>query len=99
VQAEALLSKTLRWDFGGGFYNESGLNPIFYSNTTPVILQDFLTVSQSFQAYIRLFFDFFELKNQPACFTFSIIFKSDQLYHPPDPDSGAFNHLATSTSS
>jgi len=76
VQAEALLSKTLRWDFGGGFYNESGLNPIFYSNTTPVILQDFLTVSQSFQAYIRLFFDYFEF------------FKSDQLL-PSDYQSAA----------
>jgi len=81
VQAEALLSKNLRLDFGGGFYNKSGLNPIFYSNTTPVILQDFLTVSQSFQAYIRLFFDYFELKNQPACFTFRSFLKVIIFFH------------------
>jgi hypothetical protein len=66
VQAEALLSKNLRWEFGGGFYNKSGLNQIFYSNTTPVIQQDFLTVSQYFQAFNRLFFNEKKLKNQPA---------------------------------
>jgi hypothetical protein len=49
VQAEALLSKNLRWEFGGGFYNKSGLNQFFIQTQHRLACRIFLRYPNLFR--------------------------------------------------